>query len=347
MAVRQDLAVLNDALRQALIGLIRNAQVLAATLSRLAIDDIVRNGPADAIILDETSMAGFPTFLEALRAQKRLLLFGDFRQLPPIHLSQTRAAHRWLGRDAFEIVGVRQHIEAEETESRVTLLDTSGLEPACCRELRVGSCSRVNPLHAAVAVTLASQAAADRCTNLALVTPYRMQARLLAVASRGLDEAGTAAVATIHRFQGSERDMVIVDLIDAPMEKGASKLTGNDQDTAPRLLNVALSRPRGKLLVLVHAAFIRHRHPYRSPARRVLQLLAEQGRIVSLDAAILQQAPTSRGMAWRSSWDNGQAQLAWDLQRAYGPVYINFPLPAELPACACGDISPPSARHPG
>jgi hypothetical protein len=119
--------------------------------------------------------------------------------------------------------------------------------------------------------------------------------------------------------------MVIVDLVDAPLEKGASKLTGNDEDTALRLLNVALSRPRGKLLVLAHATFIRQRHPYRSPARRVLRLLAEQGRIVSLDAAILQQAPTTRDIAWIDSWDDGQAQLAWDIQSASGPVYINFP----------------------
>jgi hypothetical protein len=99
--------------------------VVAATLSRLAIDDIVWNWPTDAIVLDEISMAGFCTVLAAaLRAPKRLLLFGDFRHLPPIHLSQTRAARRWLGRDAFEIVGVRQQIEAEETESGVTLLIT-------------------------------------------------------------------------------------------------------------------------------------------------------------------------------------------------------------------------------
>jgi len=94
-AVRQDLAVLNEALRQALIGLIRNAQVVAATLSRLAIDDIMWNWPDDGINLDEISMAGFPTVLAAaLRAPKRLLLLGDFRHLPPIHLSETRAARR-------------------------------------------------------------------------------------------------------------------------------------------------------------------------------------------------------------------------------------------------------------
>jgi hypothetical protein len=46
------------------------------------------------------------------------------QQLPPIHLVQTRSARRWLERNAFESVGVRQHIKVEETESCVTFLDT-------------------------------------------------------------------------------------------------------------------------------------------------------------------------------------------------------------------------------
>jgi hypothetical protein len=81
----------------------------------------------------------------------------------------------------------------------VVLVDTSGLDPACFREPRVGSYSRVNPVHAAVAVTLASQAAADGCANLALVTPYRASP----TARRGespANQVGTAA-ATIHRFR--------------------------------------------------------------------------------------------------------------------------------------------------
>ena len=109
--MRQGLVVLNEALRQALIRLIRNALMVAATLSRLAINDPALNWLPCAIILDETNMAGFPPVLATvLRARKRLHLCGDFRQLPPIHLSQTRPARRWLGRDVFEIVGVRQHL---------------------------------------------------------------------------------------------------------------------------------------------------------------------------------------------------------------------------------------------
>jgi hypothetical protein len=55
-------------------------------------------------------------------------------------------------------------------------------------------------------------------------------------------------VGTIHQFQGSEADVIIFDMVDGPSRPGLGKLLRGD--TGLRLVNVAVSRARGKLIVL-------------------------------------------------------------------------------------------------
>ena len=62
-------------------------------------------------------MVSFPwVLLAATRVAKRLVVFGDFRQLPPVFLARTDEARRWFGADAFEVAGVR----ARMTKARMT-----------------------------------------------------------------------------------------------------------------------------------------------------------------------------------------------------------------------------------
>jgi hypothetical protein len=321
-------------------------------------------------------MAAFPGVLAAaLRARRRLLLFGDFRQLPPVYLAQTPAARDWLGRDPFEISGVRERIDARQPEPRVTLLetqyrmappiaavvsrlayggrlrdasglelrdaamegigpwsgssvvlaDTSGLGTACCTEPRPGSYSRLNPVQALLAASVAARALADGCGSVALITPYRAQARLLDRLCRRLGPPRAVTAATVHRFQGSESDLVVVDLVDAPPAAGASRLTGKDAPSALRLLNVAASRARCRLVVLADAAFVRRAHPRDSPALRLLELLEESGRSVALDVQAVQRDLRPPPGLWLDGWSAVQDALLQDLQQPREAVLLNLP----------------------
>jgi hypothetical protein len=373
-SVRTELAAIREMLKNALDSLIRNALVLGATLSRMAIDDAVWSWPADAILVDETSMASFPWVLAAaLRTKKRLLLFGDFRQLPPICLATTPLARRWLAKDAFDISGVRDRIEHGQSHSPVTLLNTqyrmaepiaalvsrfaydgrlhsdpstlestrrlSATEPwrgaaliigdterllsSCIREPRPGSYSRANPLHALLATSFAEKAVRDGCSNVALISAYRAHARLLAAGSMVLHPHVTGA--TVHRFQGSERDLVIFDLVDAFPQAGASQLTGRDADTAFRLLNVAVSRARGKLIVLADVKFILERHPRSSPSRSLLRLLKGQGQSEEVDVSLLAAISESDGLRWYQGWEQAETLVSQDLRRARQSAIVNLP----------------------
>jgi superfamily I DNA and/or RNA helicase len=80
--------------------------------------------------------------------------------------------------------------------------------------------------------------------EVAVVTPYRLQMRKLREAVR--DQLGKAAparleIATIHRFQGREKSVLLLDTVDAPPGASWFLHAGRTPDL-PRLVNVAQNR---------------------------------------------------------------------------------------------------------
>ncbi|HEX8003347.1 MAG TPA: AAA domain-containing protein [Mycobacteriales bacterium] len=135
--------------------------------------------------------------------------------------------------------------------------------------------SRFNPVHA-VLVAAVVDALPDGVAGV--VTPYAAHERL--VAALLTDRAGPHArgwVSTVHRFQGNEQDVVVVDLADAygASPGPASRAAGRD-DPQARLLNVAVSRARDQLVVLGDAAFLAARSP-RGTAAALLRDLRDGG----------------------------------------------------------------------
>jgi hypothetical protein len=155
--------------------------------------------------------------------------------------------------------GVTAEQRSEITDSdpypgnALVLLDTGGVGVCATRE---GSYSRYNEGTAALCVELAAQAVAGAATNsVAIITPYVEQSRRIRklLSDRRFDGVECR---TIHRFQGGERDVVIFDAVDAvPLPPG--KLLSGDGSTgdAANLLNVSLSRARGKLIVLADTQY--------------------------------------------------------------------------------------------
>lgn len=383
--VRERLTTLREELKAQADGVVREASVVGTTLSRFAITELLWELRPDAILLDEASMVSFPWVLAAAtRATKRLVVLGDFRQLPPVYLAKTDVARRWLGRDAFDVARVRERIDAGEADERLTMLDTqyrmaaplgravselayggrlrteeaaalraqslsafepwpgeslvlvdtSELGPICRFEAKPHSFSRVNPLHLVLGLSLAGLV--DR--EVALITPYRAQARLLAAGVRDLRfEAATAA--TTHRFQGSERDFVVFDLVDAPPQDSPSRLTGTDLDLALRLLNVGLSRAKGKAIVLAHRDLVSDRFAPTSPVRRALDLCAENGHVVRPTATDMALAFEPNELEWIDSWERTCERLLADLSAASESILINVPEGFVLPEAAAALIA--------
>lgn len=213
----------------------------------------------------------------------------------------------------------------------VLFVDTSDLGPVCIPDPRAGSYSRANLLQAFLALHLTGELRRGGVAEIALTTPYRAQSRLVnaLLGKPRLEEPVRAA--TIHRFQGSERDVVLVDLTDAPPAKGPSRLTDRDPDLAKRLLNVAMSRARWKLILLGPLDFLLRRASLNGPLREVLGLLQEHGsrwRPQSVELA----GARSEELEWLGDWKASARRIAAELDRAESSLVVNWP--AGLPATA-------------
>lgn len=197
--------------------------------------------------------------------------------------------------------------------------------------------SRMNPMSAWAAVRVAAALLAGGMEQVGVVTPYRDQARLLRLLVRAADLQGAVHTGTIHRFQGGERDAIILDLVDsAPQQPG----TLFRSDDGLRLLNVAVTRARGKLVCLSDGAYLHggggagaggKRRPAQSPVWAILGNLCRSA--APLDPGMLAASPGGDG-GWqllRPSADTANV-FEHDVSQATDLVVW----PAGLPPWAAG-----------
>jgi superfamily I DNA and/or RNA helicase len=138
-----------------------------------------------------------------------------------------------------------------------------------------GSRSRGNDFNADLAVELAHQAVHAGASDVAIITPYAEQAQRV---RRRLGNASFIHCSTVHRFQGHERDVVIFDAVDAtPLEPGVLTSSSSAFSNAPNLLNVSISRARGKLILIADVDYFERRAP-QGPLSQLLRAACRLGR---------------------------------------------------------------------
>ena len=107
-----------------------------------------------------------------------------------------------------------------------------------------------------IAVKIGEQARqTQQAVSVAIITPYRAQVKLLRAMRQERHEElnlgkSTVEIGTIHQFQGSEADIVLFDVVDGPGRNNLGRLL--EGDTGMRLVNVAVTRARGKVILLAH-----------------------------------------------------------------------------------------------
>lgn len=389
--IDEELKRLREQLRQAEEQIVRNAGVLGTTLSKAVVDKAVFEQEFDTVLVDEVSMAYVPqVFFAAGLARKSVVVLGDFRQLPPIALSEAPLVERWLKTDVFDHAGITKAVNDGgfhprlvmlEVQSRmhpaisafpsvnvygcrlddaphmheerapivaappfpgdaVVLLDVSGLGCFCHQDAtarRASTSSRYNPLSALVATWVAGQAIEGGSLSLGVIAPYSTHARLLLALLRDLypkaltisPHLETPYAATVHRFQGSERDIMVFDYVDAyPMKApGAPLCSQKKTDQAPRLLNVAITRARGKLVVVADTSYILSRVGSDSIHRTFLTYLNKNALTLrgnELVSRLLRAGVGEHGsLTWHDPQE-GQGRLLDDLMRAQETIHLSL-----------------------
>ena len=161
-----------------------------------------------------------------------------------------------------------------EPAHAVVLYDTTGVPEV--QTLKPGNGrSRTNPAHAKLAILLVCRLLGSMAVKgpecIGVVTPYAAQRDLIRHMLQVADLAMYVHVGTVHAFQGLEFDALVFDTVDAP-GMPVSRFTSDRWGTpAMRLLNVAVSRARHKLIIIAHMATIRH-EPLSSLLRQMMEL---------------------------------------------------------------------------
>jgi superfamily I DNA and/or RNA helicase len=147
-----------------------------------------------------------------------------------------------------------------DPNSAMTIVDLSGTYSVCTKTM---DGSRINVLSALVSLRLAEQVI-DKY-DVGIITPYSAQSRLILSMIRSMRETDPrwngVSCATVHQFQGSEKPVVIYDAVDCyRMLYPGTLLTSLKNDTANRLFNVALTRAKGKFVLVANIDYLKRKN---------------------------------------------------------------------------------------
>jgi len=273
------------------LEIINGARVVATTVALSMISAAVMRGSFDHVVVDEASVIRVPEALFiALSTQCKLSFFGDPRQLPPIVANRTPESDRWLKRNPFDMAQIATAADAAGTcvlltiqhrmaapirelisslfyegkledgtvprDGRVVLVDTSNTSAKATTRWIKMSQSKENLVHRGVVAGLMMAVRRKHpAYSILVLSPYRAQKKAYEREST-TNRISHSRFATVHTSQGTEADVVILDLVISP---GRGKSRFMNERLSPdfiNLVNVAMSRAKHELLIVGHAGYI-------------------------------------------------------------------------------------------
>jgi len=309
---------LQEEISQKRTAIMQRAQVIACTAYRPLLDKEIIAMKFDCVVVDEASMLQLPLYYcAAALAQKRIVIAGDFRQLPPIvrvgsnssrgdspaatleanmkELMTENAftksgviAKSKLGEKSTELVALRDQYRMREAISNLIsetfypehtlrtvaektdkptpwgneaflFFDTTSLEP---ESSTVNGKSRRNLMHALTIQAIAEQLFEEGWElksiakkSFGIITPYAKQSSFIeSLLTTDPEKHVKGGISTVHRFQGNERDLLIIDLTKVASESDPNlgNFIGHPDPLAPEnaMWNVAISRARQHVIIV-------------------------------------------------------------------------------------------------
>lgn len=224
---------------------------------------IVQSSSTSLLNADIFQYCGITAAVDRGRNHKWLCMLNtQYRMHPAISDFASRTMYGGLLHSAEEMEQGRRDIVNQRPIGghAIAFADLSGMMSVCTK---TGDHSRVNVLSAMMAFSLALEAA--RTYEVGIITPYHAQSRLLHAMARDVAEANPGlkpiSCATVHQFQGSEKDVIIYDAVDCyRMPYPGMLLTSSGNHYANRLFNVALTRAKGKFIGVANVAYLDNKH---------------------------------------------------------------------------------------
>ncbi|MEE1011435.1 MAG: AAA domain-containing protein [Acutalibacteraceae bacterium] len=155
----------------------------------------------------------------------------------------------------------------------VVIIDTGNLSPQKMM-LKEGG-HGINLFNAVVSVTTALKCCSKN--RVGIITPYKNQAdlinHLLEAAVPSDNKKISVSCSTVHKYQGSEKDIIIYDSVDScSFVKPGWLLHKDGSDLPRRLFNVAMSRAKGKFIFVGDISFLKNLLPDDSLTKKFIKI---------------------------------------------------------------------------
>lgn len=188
-----------------------------------------------------------------------VMLDDQFRTHPDIVRFVNKKVYKGLIKNPYELLNNKRLFEITESvpfsNNPLVMLDLSDFYAPAHRT----ETSRINIFYALIAFLIALEAEKQGHCSVGIITPYAAQAKLIRrmiMDYRKDNKECNISCSTIHQFQGSERDVIIFDTLESYPRSRPGRLTSSNENNAlNRLVNVAVTRSRGKLIVLANKTF--------------------------------------------------------------------------------------------
>ena len=329
--LNQEIAKINGQLADIQKSVLDQAHIVGATVTRLYLSPKMFTN-FDVVIIDEASMVLLPALFHAAGlAKEKVVVSGDFRQLPPIVPTDEKAILAELGNDVFDRAGItiavnsgalpkrtvmleqqsRMHeqicqmisqsmykgrlrtVEYQPTktippapfETTLTVVDTSTILPFVNRD-PVGS--RYNLMHGLAVRNLVHQFQHDGYLTspkrLGVCSPFAAQAKLLKRLLADLRPGVPVEAGTVHRYQGNEKEMMVIDIPDGLGESRPGWWLDAElpDDDGAKLFNVAISRSQHHLVFFANIDYLDQKLPAQSLLRGMLSNAQVAGRTIDV-----------------------------------------------------------------
>ena len=122
LEIEEKLARVLERIRRKEIEFVKEAKIIGTTLAKAAGDAAIFEQEFDIVIIDEASMAYVPQIAFASSLAKRVIVCGDFKQLPPIASARDSKVNEWLKEDIFHKANVVKGIDTAEFHPHLFLL---------------------------------------------------------------------------------------------------------------------------------------------------------------------------------------------------------------------------------
>ncbi len=243
--------------------------IVAATAHRASAHPYLRGRSFEMTIVDEAGQLTEPLTLGLVMRARRFVLIGDDRQLPPVVRIDALAASTFErlksvaatdAPDSLTLLNVqyRMHPEIMDVSNRLYYdgLLSAGVNaedrtppsgaPLVFVPVESDEEGRSNLDEAKRVVEIVESLVAEvGPDNIGVISPFRAQVVLL----RRLLEGTGVGADTVERFQGGERDVIIMSFV---------RSRGTNFVFDDRRFNVAITRARRKLVMVAHPELFRN-----------------------------------------------------------------------------------------